>query len=85
MEYLAGVLPHRGANTRGERSAAEYLAERFKQYTLDVELDDFHSIDGEWLLFASYYAEFTVVAILALWWPLVAFGYGLAVFTAYLA
>ncbi len=85
MEYLAGVLPHRGANTRGERSAAEYLAERFKQYTLDVELDDFHSIDGEWLLFASYYAEFTVVAILALWWPLVAFGYGLAVFTVYLA
>ena len=85
LEYLAGVLPHRGSNTRSERSAADYLAERFKNYTLDVELDDFHSIDGEWLLYASYYAEFTVVSVLALWWPFVGFGYGLTVFLLYLA
>ncbi|HOD51492.1 MAG TPA: M28 family peptidase [Candidatus Hydrogenedentes bacterium] len=85
MEYLTGVLPHRGSNTRSERSAAEYLAQRFKQFTLDVEIDDFHSIDSEWLLYASYYAEFTLVAILAVWWPYIAFGYGLTVFLCYLA
>ncbi|MFO7974364.1 MAG: M28 family peptidase [Candidatus Hydrogenedentota bacterium] len=85
LEYLAGVLPHRGSNTRSERSAAEYLVDRFKQFTLDVEMDNFHSIDGEYLLFASYYAEFTVVSIVAIWWPFVAFGYGLMVFLLYLA
>ena len=85
IEYLAGVLPHRGSNTQSERSAAEYLAERFKEFTLDVETADFSSIDGEWLLYASYYAEFIVVSILAIWWPFVAFGYGLTVFIVYLA
>jgi len=85
LEYLAGVLPHRGSNTKSERSAAEYLVERFKHFTLDVEMDNFYSIDGEYLLFASYYAEFTVVSIVAAWWPFVAFGYGLAVFLLYLA
>ena len=85
LEYLTGVLPHRGSNTNSERSAAEYLAARFKEFTLDVEIDDFHSLDGEWLLYASYFAEFTVVAILAGWWPFIAFGYGLFVFLSYLA
>lgn len=85
LEYLAGVLPHRGSNTKSERSAAEYLADRFKRFSLDVEMDNFHSIDGEFLLFASYYAEFTVVSIVAFWWPFAAFGYGLVVFLLYLA
>ncbi len=85
LEYLAGVLPHRGSNTKSERSAAEYLAGRFRDFSLDVELDDFHSVDSEWLLYALYFSEFAVVAIIAAWWPLVAFGYGLFIFLCYLA
>lgn len=85
MQYLAGDLPHRGAYTEQEKAAALYLKERFEEYTPDVEVDDFTSIESYYYLFASYYAEFLFVAIVALWLPKVAFAYGLVVFLAYLA
>ena len=84
VEYLAGHLPHRKANTVHERSAAEYIRDRFRSSTVDTEIDDFYSLPGVELLFAAYYAEFSVVALLAVWWPWIAFGYGLVVFSAYL-
>ena len=85
MQVLAGRLAHRGSNTDGERSAAEYILERLAQYTPDAEMDDFYSIDTPWLLFPAYYAEFTIVTLVATWWPRVALCYGAAVFLAYLA
>lgn len=85
MDYLAGHLPHRGANTEEELRAATYLKGRFAEYTPNVSLDEFAAIESHGVLFASYYLEFLVVALLALWRPPVAFGYGLVVFLSYLA
>lgn len=85
VERLAGTLAHRGSNTESERDAALYMAERFRESTPDVEIDDFHSIESNRLLFAAYYGEFVVVSLLAHWWPFIAFGYGCVVLTAYLA
>lgn len=83
--FLAGQLLHRGAQTNDERRAAQFIRERFQQYTADVELDDFYSLDNYTYLFASYYAEFVVVAVLSLWWTSIAAVYGAVVFMAYLA
>lgn len=85
IEYLAGNLAHRGASTQSERAAAEYIRDRFRSYTPDTELDDFYAIESPWLLFASYYAEFFIVALLAFLWPWIAFIYGVCVFLMYLA
>lgn len=84
IEYLAGSLAHRGASTESERAAAEYIRERFSVHTPDTEIDDFFAIESPWLLFASYYGEFLIVALLAFWQPWFAFGYGLAVSILYL-
>jgi peptidase M28-like protein len=85
LEFLAGTLAHRGSNTDSERSAARHIAEGLREHIPDTEVDDFHSIENRNVLFAAYYGEFVVVSVLALWWPQVAFGYGLAVFFAYQA
>jgi len=85
MQFLAGMLPDRGSNTDNERAAAEYIRDRLKTYTPDTEIDDFYSLDAPYYLFASYYAEFIVVSLVAVWWPRVALCYGSAVFLLYLA
>lgn len=85
MQALAGRLHHRRPNTSMERAAAEYVHERLKPLAHTVEMDDFYSIDSPSMVFASYYAEFTIISLLAIWWPLIAFGYGAGVFIVYLA
>lgn len=84
IEYLAGSLSHRGASTESERTAAEYIRERLAAITPNTEIDDFFAIESPWLLFASYYGEFLIVALLAFWQPWFAFGYGAIVSTLYL-
>lgn len=84
IEYLAGNLVHRGASTDSERMAAEYIRDRLSLYTPDTEIDDFHVISSPWLLFAAYYVEFLIVALLAFWQPWFAFAYGAVVSTVYL-
>ncbi|HOE65977.1 MAG TPA: M28 family peptidase [Candidatus Hydrogenedentes bacterium] len=83
--HLAGVLPHRGANTEREREAAEYLQRRLRESLADVEIDSFRSVGDSLRVAAAYYGEFAFVAVLAHWFPYAAFTYGLAVFMAYLA
>lgn len=85
MRFLAGRLLHRSAQTEEERKAAEFIRDRLAETTPDVEIDEFASIDNFPYLFASYYSEFLVVAILAVWWPVVASFYGLGAFLAYMA
>ncbi|MBP8129104.1 MAG: M28 family peptidase [Candidatus Hydrogenedentes bacterium] len=85
MRYLAGQLLHRGALTEQERQAAVYIRDRFRSYTPDVEMDEFKAIENPFYLFASYYAEFLVVTIIAVWWPRVGLCYGACVFLAYIA
>lgn len=83
--FLAGKLAHRGSNTDNERAAAEYVRDRLREYCPGAALDEFYCPDRPWYLFASYYAEFVVVAAVAYWWPRVALVYGGAVFLAFLA
>jgi len=85
IQYLAGQLTHRGANTENERLAAEYLRTRLSDYFVNAELDDFYSPDNPWYLFASYFGEYAVVGFIAIWWPLAAALYGAGVFLAYFA
>jgi hypothetical protein len=85
MQALAGRLPHRGSNTDGERSAAEYIRSRFSDNTPNTEMDDFYSVDSPWMLFGAYYVEFVFVSLIATWWPRFALCYGGAVFLAYIA
>jgi len=85
IEYLAGRLPHRGANTENERIAAEYLRDRLLTLTPQTEIEDFHSVDTYTYLFAAYYIEFLIVAALATWLPWVGLAYGTVVFVMYIA
>lgn len=82
---LAGRLAHRGAHTDLEREAAEYLRGRLQEHLPDTEVDGFAAIDNVPYLYASYYAEFVLVALLAIWWPLPAMVYGFAALVCYLA
>jgi len=82
---LSGHLDHRDACSDNEERAAGYIRNRFREYTPDCTLDPFGAPESNQLLFACYYGEFLVVCLLALWWPTVAFVYGLVVFLAYLA
>jgi len=84
LERLSNALPHRAANTENERTAAQYLFERFHEYTPDVEMDDFYSPEAPTYLFASYYGEFFIVAILSYWLPWLALLYGMGVLLAYI-
>jgi len=85
IEFLSSRLPDRRSNTENERAAAEFLLERFKRYTPHTEIDDFYSIDTFAYLFASYYVEFLIVALLASWSPWFGLVYGLVVFMVYTA
>lgn len=85
MMFLAGELLHRSAQTHFERRAAEYIRDRFREYTPDVEMDDFHAIENPLYLFGSYFGEFLVVGFLAMFWPLFAMIYGFGVLAAFLA
>ena len=82
---LAGRLPHRGANTLEERRAAAYVLDRLRETDPETAPMPFPNVDSFGVLFAAYYAEFAVVTLIALWFPLAAFFYGLAVFGCYLA
>jgi len=83
--YLAGGLIHRGALTEQERLAAVYIRNRFRESVSDVEVDEFRAIENPFYLFASYYCEFLVVAVIAVWWPRAALCYGACVLLTYLA
>jgi len=85
MMYLAGQLAHRSAQTQDERAAADFIARRMREYADEVTQERFFAIENYPYLFASYYSEFLVVGILSIWWPLVAFLYGIVVFITYLA
>jgi hypothetical protein len=85
MHYLCGHLRHRSAQTEEERQAAYYIRDRFKAYADGTEIEDFQAISSPWYLFGSYYTEFLIVSLVAIWWPAFAVFYGLFVFACYLA
>lgn len=85
VQHLAGVLGSRGPNTENERSAAQYIRRGFEEHHSRVAVEEFSSPDTFYPLLASYYAEFTVVAVLATWFPSLALVYGLVVFGLYIA
>jgi len=85
LQRLVTSLPHRAPNTESEHAAAEYLQERFSEYTGDTQLEEFDSCESWMLIAGSYYAEFAIVSLLAFWFPWVAAVYGVIVFGLYLA
>ena len=85
MQRLVTALPHRAPNTESEHAAAEYLRQRFSEYTSDARLEEFDSCESWMLIAGSYYGEFALVSLIAFWFPWVAAIYGLIVFGLYLA
>ncbi len=83
--HLCGQLLHRGAQSMMERRAAMYLKDRLLDHTGHAEIDDFHAVENHLYIFASYFGEFLVVAVLAIWWPVVALAYAAGVFVCFLA
>jgi hypothetical protein len=83
MQFLAGVLHHRGPNTESERRAAEYIRGRFEEHTPDTEIDNFDSLESYYNLIGFAYTEFLVIALVSIWFPIIAFAYGLFVFMMY--
>lgn len=85
VEFLAGRLAHRGANTENERTAAEYICDRLKESCPGANIEDCYSVDSWQHLFALYYFDFVFVAVIAIWFPWVGLTYGLTVFALYIA
>ncbi len=85
VHHLAGGLGARGPNTENERSAAQHIRRRFEESHSRVAVEEFGSPATFYLLLAGYYAEFTVVAVVATWLPGFALVYGLVVFALYIA
>lgn len=85
ISFLAGSLPHRGSVTDQERAAAEYIHERMARHSGQAQIDDFYAPESAFMLIASYYGDFCVVALIAVFAPLIAFVYGLTIFLAYMA
>jgi len=85
LNFLAGDLPHRGGITENERRAAEYIEQRFREYTPLVQIEDFYSTDAYPYVFAMYYAEFLFVGLIAIFWPWIGLIYGVVVFLLYMA
>ena len=84
MEHLSRTFIHRSAGTDNEHAAAEYIRSRFREYTLDSNIEPFNSIDSYRRLFAAYYGEFIVVCLVSIWYPQFAFIYAAIVLISYL-
>lgn len=85
LQFLCEELEDRQAQTEGEKRAAEYVTNRLDASVGNARRVDFDAIGNYRLMFAAYCGEFIVVNLLALWWPTVAFFYGLTIFLAYMA
>ena len=55
IDRLAGDLPHRCANSPEERSAAQYVHERFAELNPDTETDTFTAPNLPFLMPILYY------------------------------
>ena len=84
IEVLAGRFGNRRGASEEERSAALYLLDRLKSCSPFAYLDDFITMESYFLLFAMYYTEFLIVALICIWSGSVATAYGVFVFVMYL-
>lgn len=85
LRFLSLDLEHRMACTDEELQAAEYVCRRLGEVVGDVETVEVAALENYRLVYAAYYAEFVVTGIVAIWWPTIAFVYGLGIFLAYVA
>lgn len=85
VRFLSETLPGRESQSEGEERAAEYIHGRLSALTPDTEIEPFSCVDNWELVVASYLAEFLLVALAAVWWPLPAALYGGAVAFSFLA
>ncbi len=85
LQFLAGGLAERQAQTDEEKRAAQYVTERLKPSTQKANMVDFPGLGTSRLLFPAYCGEFIVVSLVSFWWPTIAFFYGMVIFLAYMA
>lgn len=85
LHFLCEELEDRQAQTDGEKRAAEYVTDRFSASVGNARRVDFDAIGNQRLMFAAYCGEFVFISLVALWWPTVAFFYGIFVFLCYMA
>lgn len=85
VRFLSETLPDRESQSEEEERAAEYIHGRLSSVTPDTEIEPFSCVDNWELVVASYLAEFLLVALAAVWWPLPAALYGGAVAFSFLA
>jgi hypothetical protein len=85
LQFLCGELEDRQPQTDEEKRAAQYVTDRFAASLDNAHRVDFDAIGNYRLMFAAYCGEFAFISLVAMWWPTVAFFYGLAIFLAYMA
>jgi len=85
IRFLSQELEDRQSQTDQEQQAAQYITDRLKALLPTARRVDFDAVGNFRLMFAAYCGEFILVGLVALWWPTVAFFYGLTIFLAYMA
>lgn len=85
LHFLCEELGDRQAQTDEEKRAAQYVTDRLASSLENAHRVDFDAIGNYRMMFAAYCGEFIIISLMAMWWPTVAFFYGLTIFLAYMA
>jgi len=78
IRHLTQEVGPRGAATDGERQASRYIRARMASALDSVSREEFATIQTAAWLESGFHAEFIIVYLVSLLWPLAAFCYGTA-------
>jgi len=83
--HLTQEVGPRGAATDNERRASRYIRKRMSNVLDTVTREEFATIQTSAWLESGFHAEFIIVYLVSLLWPLAAFVYGTVILFLYIA
>lgn len=85
IQHLTKEVGPRGAATDSERRASRYIRARMASMLDSVSREEFATIQTAAWLESGFHAEFIIVYLISLLWPLAAFCYGAAMLFLFIA
>jgi len=85
IQHLTQEVGPRGAATDNERRASRYIRARMASVLDTVSREEFATIQTAAWLESGFHAEFVIVYLVSLLWPLAAFCYGTAMLFLFIA
>ena len=85
IQHLTQEVGPRGAATDNERRASRYIRARMASVLDSVSREEFATIQTAAWLESGFHAEFIIVYLISLLWPLAAFCYGTAMLFLFIA